>query len=285
MNGVILINKPKGYTSRDIVNIISKKLNNKKIGHFGTLDPLAEGLLIIGIGPYTKIGNFLENDTKEYIAEVLVGTSTTTYDLEGEVIKQTDDKIKKEELKKVLKEFIKTYDQEVPIYSATKVDGRKLYEYARNNKDIKLPKKEVTIYNIELLDIYEKDNKQCFKIKTTVSKGTYIRSLINDISRQLNIPLCLSYLQRTKQDKFSLEDANTLKDIEQNKYKLLNIRDIITIKEVEVPKTLETKVLNGTKIDKIYDEMVLFTKNKEPYVIYKPHNNEMKPALTLKKDE
>lgn len=285
MNGIILINKPKGYTSRDIVNIVSKKFNTKKIGHFGTLDPLAEGLLILGIGSYTRIGNFLENDTKEYIADVLVGTSTTTYDLEGTILKQTNDKVDKEKLEKVLKNFQKTYNQEVPIYSATKVQGKKLYEYARNNKEIKLPKKEVTIHKIELIDIYQKEENQYFKLKTLVSKGTYIRSLINDISKELSIPLCLSNLIRTKQDKFLLQDAFSLEDIEKDNYKLLDVKEIINIKTVEVPKDIEIKVLNGTKIDKIYDEMVLFTKNKEPYVIYKPHNNEMKPVLTLKKDK
>ena len=152
MDEVILINKPKGYTSRDIVNIVSKTLNTKKVGHFGTLDPLAEGLLIIGVNNYTKLGNLLENDTKEYIAEVLVGTSTDTYDTTGTVINKTEDfHLSKDLINKTLNKFKKTYLQEVPIYSATKVKGKRLYEYAREGKEVLLPKKEVKIYNIELI--------------------------------------------------------------------------------------------------------------------------------------
>lgn len=280
MNEIILINKPKGYTSRDIVNIVSKELNTKKVGHFGTLDPLAEGLLLIGTEKYTKLGNFLENDTKEYIAEVKIGISTDTYDITGKILKEEKNvSIDKEKLIKVLNSFKKTYNQEVPIYSATKIKGKKLYEYARENKEVQLPKKEVTIYDIKLLKI-EKDT---FTFKALVSKGTYIRSLINDISKKLNIPLCMNNLKRTKQDKFSLDDANNLEDIKNKTYKSLNIKDVIDVEEIEIPKELEKKIINGNKIDKYKDKKVLFTKDKKEYVLYGPINNEFKPILTLKK--
>lgn len=280
MNEIILINKPKGYTSRDIVNIVSKELNTKKVGHFGTLDPLAEGLLLIGTEKYTKLGNFLENDTKEYIAEVKIGISTDTYDITGKILKEEKNvSIDKEKLIKVLNSFKKTYNQEVPIYSATKIKGKKLYEYARENKEVKLPKKEVTIYDIKLLKI----DQDTFTFKTLVSKGTYIRSLINDISKKLNIPLCMNNLKRTKQDKFSLDDANDLEDIKNKTYKSLNIKDVIDVEEIEIPKELEKKIINGNKIDKYKDKKVLFTKDKEEYVLYGPINNEFKPILTLKK--
>lgn len=283
MNEIILINKPKGYTSRDIVNIVSRELKTKKVGHFGTLDPLAEGLLIIGVGSYTKLGNFLENDSKEYIAEVLVGTSTDTYDIEGNIIKKIDvENLTKEEIKKVLMKFKKTYTQEVPIYSATKVNGKKLYEYAREGQSVELPKKTVTIYDIEFLDLCEREGNKYFSFKTTVSKGTYIRSLINDISNELSIPLCMSALTRTKQDKFLLENSNTIQDIKNGTYKSLNIRDVLDIEEREIPFELETKVLNGSKIEKLSDEKILFTKNNMDIVIYAPFGNEMKPVLTLK---
>lgn len=280
MNEIILINKPKGYTSRDIVNIVTKELNTKKVGHFGTLDPLAEGLLLIGTEKYTKLGNFLENDTKEYIAEVKIGISTDTYDITGKILKEEKNvSIDKEKLIKVLNSFKKTYNQEVPIYSATKIKGKKLYEYARENKEVQLPKKEVTIYDIELLKI----DQDTFTFKALVSKGTYIRSLINDISKKLNIPLCMNNLKRTKQDKFSLDDANNLEDIKNKTYKSLNIKDVIDVEEIEIPKELEKKIINGNKIDKLSNKKVLFTKDKEEYVLYGPINNEFKPILTLKK--
>ena len=283
MNEIILINKPKGYTSRDIVNIVSKKLNTKKVGHFGTLDPLADGLLIIGTGSYTKLGNFLKDDTKEYIAEVLIGASTDTYDTEGTILEKLEDvSITKEEIENILKLFQKTYNQEVPIYSATKVNGKKLYEYARSGIKVELPKKGVTIYDIELIDLYEKEGNKYFSFEAKVSKGTYIRSLINDISKELNIPLCMSALTRTKQDKFFLKDANTIENIKNKKYKSLNIRDVLDIEEKEIPLELEKKILNGSKIERLSDNMILFTKNNIDIVLYAPYKDEMKPVLTLK---
>ena len=283
MNEIILINKPKGYTSRDIVNIVSKKLNTKKVGHFGTLDPLADGLLIIGTGSYTKLGNFLKDDTKEYIAEVLIGASTDTYDTEGTILEKLEDvSITKEEIENILKLFQKTYNQEVPIYSATKVNGKKLYEYARSGIKVELPKKGVTIYDIELIDLYEKEGNKYFSFEAKVSKGTYIRSLINDISKELDIPLCMSALTRTKQDKFYLKDANTIEKIKNKKYKSLNIRDVLDIEEKEIPLELEKKILNGSKIERLSDNMILFTKNNIDIVLYAPYKDEMKPVLTLK---
>ncbi len=284
MDEIILVNKPKGYTSRDIVNIVSKTLNTKKVGHFGTLDPMAEGLLILGVNNYTKLGNFFEHDNKEYTCEVLIGRSTDTYDIEGTTVSENYDfNISKDLLEKTLESFIGTYLQEVPIYSATKVNGKRLYEYARDGKDVSLPKKEVTIHEIRLIDLFDTDNNKCFSFSCTVSKGTYIRSLINDISKKFGVPLCMSKLIRTKQDKFSLDDANTLEDIKNNNYKSLNIRDVIDFTEMEIPKDLEKKVLNGSKIDKIANQMILFTKSGEDIVLYDVYKGEMKPILTFKK--
>jgi tRNA pseudouridine55 synthase len=280
MDGIILVNKEKGYTSRDVVNVISKVLNTKKVGHFGTLDPMAEGLLVIGVGSYTKLGKFFTDDTKEYIATVLIGTSTDTYDTDGNVLKKVSNfNIDKNTIEIVLNKFKKTYFQEVPIYSATKVNGKRLYEYARNDLKVELPKKEVTIYDISLIDF--KDNHFTFKCK--VSKGTYVRSLINDISNELNIPLCMSALVRTKQDKFSLKNASVLEDIKNGSYELLNIRDILDIDVIEIPLELEKRVLNGSKIDRISSKMVLFTKDGKDIVLYAPYKDEMKPVLTFKK--
>lgn len=285
MNGVILINKEKGCTSREVVNAVSKILNTKKVGHFGTLDPLAEGLLILGIGSYTKIGNYLKDDTKEYIAEVLIGTSTDTYDITGNILKKEENyNLNKKTLEETLSSFKGKYLQEVPIYSAVKVGGRKLYDYARKGEKVSLPKKEVEIFDIKLLNTYKKEEKNYFKFKVSVSKGTYIRSLINDLSKKINIPLCMSNLTRTKQDKFLLKDAYNISDIENGNYKLINIREIIELEEKEIDKINEKKVLNGSLIEKNTNKYILFTKNKEDIVLYGPYKDKMKPYLFFKKD-
>ena len=285
MNGVILINKEKGCTSREVVNAVSKILNTKKVGHFGTLDPLAEGLLILGIGSYTKIGNYLKDDTKEYIAEVLIGTSTDTYDITGNILKKEENyNLNKKTLEETLSSFKGKYLQEVPIYSAVKVGGRKLYDYARKGEKVSLPKKEVEIFDIKLLNTYKKEEKNYFKFKVSVSKGTYIRSLINDLSKKINIPLCMSNLTRTKQDKFLLKDAYNISDIENGNYKLLNIREIIELEEKEIDKINEKKVLNGSLLEENTNKYILFTKNKEDIVLYGPYKDKMKPYLFFKKD-
>ena len=285
MDGIILVNKEKGYTSRDVVNIIGKLLKTKKVGHFGTLDPLATGLLIIGIGSYTKLGNYLLDDSKDYIAEVLIGTSTDTYDVTGNVLERKNNFcLDKKILEEALNSFKGKYMQEVPIYSAVKVNGRKLYDYARSGEKVKLPKKEVEIFDIKLLDFYEKDKNNYFKFKVSVSKGTYIRSLINDLSKKLDIPLCMSNLKRVRQDKFLLENASDISDIENGNYKLLNVREVLDLDEREITKEKEKLILNGSVIDKISDKLVLFTKNKEDIVLYGPYKDKMKPYLFFKKD-
>jgi len=193
-SGVIAINKEEGMTSFDVVNEISRIFGIKKVGHTGTLDPLATGVLIVAIGQATKIVELLTALDKEYIAGVKLGLQTDTYDITGKVLKEKEIP-NNYNLEAVLKTFKKTYLQEVPIYSAIKVNGRKLYEYARKNQQVNLPKKEVTIKSIELLD----QNQTTFKFKALVTKGTYIRSLINDIGRSLNTYATMTSLTRTKQ--------------------------------------------------------------------------------------
>ena len=244
MNGIIVINKPKGITSRDVVNKISKILNTKKIGHNGTLDPLATGVLIICIGKYTKLNELLSSKEKEYIAEITLGVKTDTLDIEGKVLEKKEEILDIEKLKDTITNFQKTYMQIVPIYSAVKVDGKKLYEYAREGKKVELPKKEVTIKSIELLD----HDKNKFKIKALVSKGTYIRSLIKDILDEMHIIGTMSNLKRTKQGNFNIEDAFTIEDIKKGNYKLLKIKDVLDIPIIIVDDTLKTRIINGVKL-------------------------------------
>ena len=177
-SGLIIVNKEKGYTSRDIVNIVGKVLDTKKIGHTGTLDPLATGVLVLGFNNATKIFELLFSDDKEYIAEVVMGYETDTLDIEGKVLKEDlNFNITEDNINDVLGSFKGTYMQEVPIYSAVKINGKKLYDYARNGEKVELPKREVCIKSIELLEFTNKS----FTFKCTVSKGTYIRSLIREV--------------------------------------------------------------------------------------------------------
>ena len=228
MNGIVLVNKPSGYTSRDIVNIVGKKLNTKKIGHTGTLDPLAQGVLILCVGKATKLVQILSADTKEYIAGITLGTLTDTLDIEGNILKEESVNFTKEQIITAINSLKGKYIQEVPIYSAVKVNGKKLYEYARENISVELPKREVEIFNIELLDgpIYE-NNKVKFNIKCKVSKGTYIRALANDIASKLNTIGIMNSLKRIKQGNIDIDMCQTLEEIENDNFAVLPMEYIL----------------------------------------------------------
>lgn len=282
MNGIIVIDKPKDYTSRDIVNIVSKKLNTKKVGHTGTLDPLATGVLVLPIGRALKVSELLTSNTKEYIAEVILGYETDMLDITGTEIKRNIPNVTKEELLKVLKSYIGKYNQEVPLYSAVKVGGRKLYEYARSGTPVIPPSKEVEVYSLELIsDLKHIKGAVEFTIKCEVSKGTYIRSLIRDIAYSLNTYGTMKNLIRTRQGIFTLKDAYTLKDIEENNYKLLSIKECLpNIKTTVIEEPLLTKVKNGMVLDKFFKEnisLLLDKEGKEIAIYIASGDNKVKP--------
>ncbi len=277
-NGIIIINKEKGYTSRDIVNIISKIFETKKVGHNGTLDPLATGVLVICLNRYTKLNSLLMADEKEYVAEVTLGVKTDTLDVSGKVLDRSNDVISKDQLLFTLNKFCMTYMQEVPIYSAVKVHGKKLYEYARMGEQVELPKKKVTIKSIELLDF----NPDKFTFKCVVSKGTYIRSLIRDILNDLGVIGVMSNLTRTRQGKFDIKDAYTIGNVRMGKYKLLKIQDVLDIPVIKVSDEVKFKLVNGNKIKGDYPDRVLFVdKNGVELAIYVKDNDDMKVELML----
>ena len=273
-SGVIVVNKEKDMTSFDVVNEISHLFGIKKVGHTGTLDPMAEGILIICIGKATKIVELLTAKDKEYVAGVKLGIKTDSYDITGNIL-DTKEVKDIDNLEEVILSYKKTYLQEVPIYSAVKVDGKKLYEYARNNKEVELPKKEVTIKEIELL---EKD-KDAFIIKTLVSKGTYIRSLINDIGNSLNIYATMTSLNRTKQGKVTINDSYKLNDIKSNNFKYYKIEEVLEYPIIKVDEDLEFKIKNGVKIKNTFEieNKVLFVnENNKLLGIYEKNNEELK---------
>lgn len=273
MNGFLLINKEKDYTSRDVVNIVENLFNIKKVGHTGTLDPMAEGLLVVCIGKGTKLIELMTNDDKEYIAEITLGIKTDTGDITGSVLNEEKVIKTKEEIFDALQSMTKTYQQKVPIYSAVKIKGKKLYEYAREKKEVELPSREVSIKKIELLsDITYRDNKTVFTIKCLVSKGTYIRSLIEDIAEKLNTIGTMSKLTRTKVGKFDLKGSNTINDLKNNNYNLYPLimffEDTFKVK-VNDPKLL-FKLRNGNKIKNTYNknEILFLDKKNDPIALY-----------------
>ena len=277
-NGILIINKDKGYTSRDVVNVISKLFGTKKVGHNGTLDPLATGVLVICLNRYTKLNELLASNEKEYIAEVTLGIKTDTLDIEGNVLEEKETVVNKEDLEKTLKKYETTYEQEVPIYSAVKVNGKKLYEYARSGEKVILPKKKVTIKKIELLKF--KDNK--FTFKCLVSKGTYIRSLIRDILNDLGVIGTMSNLTRTKQGVFDIENSYSLEDVRNGNYKLLLVKDVLDIDKITVSDELKFKILNGNKVKGNYSNKVLFLdEDGGELAIYKKDNDDYKVEVML----
>ena len=280
INGILLINKEKGFTSRDVVNKISKKLNIKKVGHAGTLDPLATGLLVVGVGKATKIMELLTLDTKEYIATVKMGLETDTLDITGKVLNQNEFvRVTKKELEDSLNSFLGSYYQTVPKYSAVKINGKKLYEYARNNVEIELPKRLVEIKEMELLN-YNLE-KQEFTFKTLVSKGTYIRSLIDDIGKSLNVFCTMKELVRTKSGKFSLESSSFIED----NYNLLSIKEALDYKVLKIDdnNTLK-KIKNGNTIKLPYSKEEFITivdSNNQELAIYKKENQDNYKAFKV----
>lgn len=286
MDGIILIDKPQKFTSRDVVNIVSKSLKIKKVGHMGTLDPIATGVLIIGVGRGTKLTDVLLNEDKEYVAEVTLGIATDTLDTDGKVIDKVKvNKISKDQLINILDTFIGNQQQEVPLYSSIKIKGKKLYEYARKNEEVTLPIRNINIKEIELIgDITYRDDIIKFSIKCLVSKGTYIRSLIRDIGIKLGYPACMSALRRTKQGSFKILECNNI----DGEYRILSLREALKdYPMIEVNPSMEVKILNGMKIDKFFsEEKVGILNNKgELIAIYRqdPNNiNKVKPFKILK---
>lgn len=278
MNGVILVNKEKGKTSRDVVNDISHILKTKKVGHTGTLDPIATGVLVITVGRYTKLTEVLTSTYKEYIAEFKLGVLTDTLDITGVVLKNEEVHIKDADIRSAVLSFKKSYMQEVPIYSSVKINGKKLYEYARKDEEVNLPSRNVDIKEIEVLSI----NNGIIKIKVLVSKGTYIRSLIRDIGEYLGVPATMTSLVRTKQGKFSIEDTFNVDDIKNNNYKMLTIEDVMDVEVIDATEEIYFKISNGVKMPSIYNkEFVLFKYKGKEISLYRKDEDIYRNYLSI----
>lgn len=268
MQGILIINKPKDFTSQDVVSKVKKILNIKKAGHTGTLDPMATGVLPILLGEYTKLSKYLIEHDKTYVAKIKLGEKKDTGDSEGKTIKSLE--VKKEcldekNVSNVLKHFLGKQKQTPPMHSAIKVNGKKLYEYAREGKTIEIPEREIEVYNINLINIDKENNEIEFEV--SCSKGTYIRVLCENIAEKLETCGYMKLLVRTRVDKFYIEDSITFEDLEKNgaeKY-LINMEKVFKeFPKIDLNKRKKELFLNGVMLtfnqkDGIYN---IYSENK-----------------------
>ena len=279
MNGIINVYKEKDFTSFDVVAKLRGILKQKKIGHTGTLDPDAVGVLPVCLGSATKLCDMLTDKKKEYIAEFVLGKETDTQDISGQVIKETEVVCTQEEVKTAIQSFVGDYDQLPPMYSAIKVDGKRLYELARQGKEVERKKRPVTFYEIEII----KCELPYVTIRVLCSKGTYIRTLCHDIGQKLGCGAAMTELERTRSGQFTKENAYTLAEIER-------LRDAGSLDEIVMPVDtvfmnlpafvvsgeLEKKILNGNLIHsgecKSAGLTDVFSEGKKVRV-YKENNN------------
>lgn len=271
MDGILIINKPKNFTSHDVVNVVRKQLNESKVGHTGTLDPNATGVLPILIGKATKISKYLIEHDKEYIASIKLGEKTTTGDAEGEVIekdcnlKNIFKELNENKVKDTLNLFLGKQKQIPPIYSSIKVNGKKAYEYARKGQTIELDSRDIEIYEIELIEILE--NEIVFRVYC--SKGTYIRTLCEEIAEKLGTVGYMKELTRTKVNNFSIENSVSIDEL---KSKLENVgQELISIeslfknkRRINLNNRQKELFLNGVRltIEEPDDIYIIYNDNK-----------------------
>ena len=249
--GFLNIYKPVGMTSHDVVSVLRRVTKIKQIGHTGTLDPFAEGVLPICIGKVTRLIEYLQDD-KEYLATVQFGAATNTFDLDGEKVFTSDKKVSRDDIKEGLKSFEGEIFQLPPIFSAIKVKGKKLYEYARKGEEVEIQPRKVVIENIELKNFDEE--LQQAQILLKCSKGTYIRSIANDLGKNLGCGGYLIKLIRTQAGKFRVENSVQLDgiDVESN---LINPLDILNLPKIAVDNDDLARIKNGMPIHKTCDKI------------------------------
>ena len=276
MDGVVIINKPNGMTSQNVVSKVKRILNEKKVGHAGTLDPNATGVLPILVGKATKISKYLIEHDKSYEAIIKLGEKSSTGDIEGDIVEKKEiklDKYTSEDIQNILNMFLGKTKQIPPMYSAIKVNGKKLYEYAREGKEVELKERDIEIFNIQLKNV-DYENQEISYI-VDCSKGTYIRTLCEDIAKKLNTIGYMKELTRLRVDKFNISNAITLEELEEKKNNS-NFEDIIPIESLFSDKP---KIILTNKKENLFLNGVKLTFNNEDgtYLIY----NEKKSYVGL----
>ncbi len=260
MFGFLNVYKPGGKTSHDVVAVLRHVTKIKQIGHTGTLDPFAEGVLPVCIGKATRLIEYL-NDDKAYVATVQLGKSTTTYDLEGEIVSCSDKKVGLLEIEKALEQFYGEIEQLPPIYSAIKVNGKKLYEYARKGEEVEIKPRKVTIKELNIVSFDE--NSQKLELYVDCSKGTYIRSIANDLGNVLGVYGHLIKLVRVKAGNFLVENSVKLEELESKEQVLTNLiypLEYLDYPKYELSELEKAKVANGNCLSvKCEDGLTLLT--------------------------
>lgn len=261
MQGILVVNKRQGITSHDCIYILRDLLGIKKIGHTGTLDPMAIGVLPMTIGKATRVSSFIQNSEKEYIATIEFGIETDTEDITGNIIERSDKIPTEKEVLDILPKFTGRIEQIPPMYSAVRVDGRKLYKIAREGRVVDRPKREINVSSLELLD------SNPFTLKINCSSGTYVRTLISDIGKELGTFATMTSLIRTKVGPFSVENAIKIDDLESMTKEEIEEKLYPTdfalrnIPKYNVPKSFFERLINGVKF---YDNRM----NDGKYSIY-----------------
>ena len=252
-NGILNIDKPQGITSHDVVDVIKKIFPSVKVGHTGTLDPIATGVLPICIGEATKLTNDLTSEDKKYKVKMLLGVETDTYDVTGKIVFASV--VNKDEIyiKERIKRFVGKQMQKPPMYSAIRIDGRRAYSIAREGKTVDLPEREIEIYSIQDIEVDLSKREVEFVVHCT--KGTYIRSLVNDIGKKIGCGAIMTELRRIKTGNFDIKNSIKLYDFLKLEYnsmldKIISIEDyFMDSKKVNLNKDEYTKFLNGVKFD------------------------------------
>lgn len=268
MDGILVINKEKNMTSHDVVGKVRRLLKAKKIGHAGTLDPLATGVLVLGVGRGTKLLQFLMAETKVYRAVLKLGIATDTYDREGEIIetKPFQNDVSKADIKAAFQRFLGHSMQIPPVYSAIKKDGKPLYAYARNHEDVAIEPRPIHIERLTLLEF--KDDEISFEV--CCSKGTYIRSLCVDIAKTLGYPGMMNELERLSSGTFSIEEAFTLEEVSSGHFKMIGMDE--ALKEMDELIVEDANIVfHGKKIPSAIDHQVaVYDKDKHLLAVYGP---------------
>lgn len=271
MNGILLVNKEKKYTSHDVVAIV-KKITGEKVGHTGTLDPNATGVLPLLVGKATLISKYLINHDKVYIATLKLGTKTDTADGEGKVLEEVDIKslnISKEDIEKALKDIIGKQEQYPPMYSAIKVNGKKLYEYARKGQEVEIKPRTIEIYDCKLVDYSKQEAEIVFEI--SCSKGTYIRTVCENVSKKLNTIGYMKELKRIQVGEFSIKNSYMLNEIKENTESiekfLISIEDLFKNAEnIQLTDKELQLFLNGVKLKIQKDDGIFKIYNNNVFI-------------------
>ena len=271
MNGILLVNKEKEYTSHDVVAIV-KKITGEKVGHTGTLDPNATGVLPILVGKATLISKYLINHDKVYIATLKLGTKTDTADGEGKVLEEVDINslnISKEDIEKALKDIVGKQEQYPPMYSAIKVNGKKLYEYARKGQEVKIKPRIIEIYDCKLVDYNKQEAEIVFEI--SCSKGTYIRTVCENVSEKLNTIGYMKELKRIQVGEFSIKNSYMLNEIKENTESiekfLISIEDLFKNAEnIQLTDKELQLFLNGVKLKVQKDDGIFKIYNNNVFI-------------------